>query len=339
MSMQLRIGLVSTLASPVIPGEGGSVEGLVGTLANELTRRGHEVTLFASGDSEVECRVVATFPRPYGVPGGLADWHMCEWSNLATAVEQSSSLDVLHSHVYLWGLPLERFSSAPMIHTTHVRPWADDAAFVGLSPRTRIIAISEKQWQAYPSVTPMAVVHHGVDPGLFVFRCDPEDYVCWIGRFVPGKGVLQAIEMAQALGVRLVLAAPPNAYYETHVRAHVDGKLVEYVGAVGGEERSRLLGGARAVLYPVQEPEPFGLVLIEAMMCGTPVIALELGAASEVVDDGRTGILLRHPEDVAEAYQSALRLDRRSIRDIAVSRFSAERMVDGYEAAYLAVAR
>jgi glycosyltransferase involved in cell wall biosynthesis len=241
---------------------------------------------------------------------------------------------VLHSHVYLWGLPLERLSKAPMVHTLHVCPDEDAARLWAMHQDACVTALSEYQWSAFPGLRPAAVIHHGVDAGQFTFREEPDDYICFFGRFTRGKGPRAAIAAARSLGLRLVLAGPRNEYFDKKIEPIVDGRTVEYVGPVGGAKRDRLLGGARALLYPLQEPEPFGLVPVEAMMCGTPVAAIRLGAVGEIVEEGATGCCAATADDFSTAVTRALALDRRRVRDRAASRFSSERMVQGYVRVY-----
>src|SRR5262245_15033647 len=251
----MRIAQISTLATPVRREQSGSVESLVWLLTRELTRMGHEVTVFAAAGSQIDGRLVATLPGPYATDGAPDDWQLCEWINLCRAVEQAAEFDVLHSHAYLWGRPLESLSRAPIVHTLHVLPERDAARLYALTPRAYLTALSAHQWCEFPEVHPTATIHHGVDPAQFTFRAVPEDYVCFLGRFTWSKGPLEAIAAARAAGLRLLLAGPPDDYYHDQIRPHVDGRSVEYVGYVTGAARDRLLGGARALLYPVQYPE------------------------------------------------------------------------------------
>ena len=322
----MRIALVSTLGTPVRREGSGSVEGLLWLMARELARMGHEVTVFGAAGSEIEGEVVATLPGPYGVAGAPDDWHLCEWINLCRAVEQSVRFDVLHSHAYLWGLPLESLSKAPMLHSLHVCPHSSEARLRDLYPGAAASAISHYQWSHLPQARPVAVIHHGVDGEQFTFCPQPEDYLLYLGRFTAGNGPVQAIAAARAAGMRLVLAGPANDYFRAHVKPLVDGWSVEYAGSVTGMERSRLLGGAMALLYPIQEPEPFGLVPVEAMMCGTPVVATRLGAIPEIVEEGVSGYLADTLDDLPQLLTRCLTLDRRRVRERAEARVSGERM-------------
>ena len=330
----MRIAQIATVECPVRQQHAGSIEGLVWLLTHELTRLGHEVTVFAAPDSETDGELVATLPGHVGAAGVPDDWEICEWINLCGAVAQSGRFDVVHSHAYLWGLPLERLSRAPMVHTLHTWPHEVDAQLWSLAPKATVTAISDAQWQRYPSLHPAAVIPHGVDSSQFTFQPQPQDYLCYLGRFTWGKDPCAAIAAAQTLGLRLLLAGPADEYYHENVEPFVDGKQVEYIGWVGGAERDQLLGNARALLYPIREPEPFGLVLVEAMLCGTPVAAVRLGAVPEVVDEGVTGYSVLSPDDYPEAVQKALALDRRRVRDRAAERFSAERMARQYVEVY-----
>ena len=204
-------------------------------------------------------------------------------------------------------------------------------------PEACISAVSETQWAAYTDLRPAAVIPHGIDVAAHTFRAEPDDYLCWLGRFQPGKGTLEAIEIARSLDLRLLLAGYENEYFDEAIAPRVDGTAVEYVGPVGPAERDALLGGARALLYPVLAPEPFGLVLVEAMMSGTPVAAFGLGAAPEIVEEGVTGAVEPPGGELATAVQRCLRLDRGRVRERARARFGGDRMAAQYAQLYARV--
>jgi glycosyltransferase involved in cell wall biosynthesis len=330
----MRIAQVSTLSAPVREETTGSVEAWVWLLTRELVRLGHEVTVFGSADSQVPGKLVATQPGAYGRNGAIDDWQLCEWLNLCRAVERAGEFDVLHSHAYLWGVPLVRFTQTPMLHTMHIVPDQNAAQLWAAYPDVNVSAISHRQWSEYPHLKPAAVIHHGVDVSKFPFRETPDDYVCYLGRFVGGKGPRHAITIARKLGMKLIMAGPPNAYFREQVQPLIDGTLVQYAGFVKGDERSKLLGGARALLYPIQYPESFGLVLLEAMLCGTPVAAMRMGAVPEVLDEGITGHSAATLDELPAAVLKCLALERHKVRRWAEARFSVEVMTKQYERLY-----
>jgi glycosyltransferase involved in cell wall biosynthesis len=201
-------------------------------------------------------------------------------------------------------------------------------------PEAPFVAISNEQARLLNGLNVVETVLHGIDTDNFTFREKPDDYLLFLGRFTEGKGVLQAIEIAKRTGIRLILAAAEDDYYREHVAPHVDGRHIVYYGEADFDAKVKLYGGARALLYPIQSREPFGLVLAEAMACGTPVAALDRGAVGEVVDEGVTGMIFCDLEQMANNLPRLFDLDRRRVRDRAVARFGAARMVNEYVAVY-----
>jgi glycosyltransferase involved in cell wall biosynthesis len=326
----MRIGLVSTVSAPVREDSGGSVEAWTWLMARELTRLGHQITVFGCQGSFADAEIVVTLPGPYGAPGGYDDWQLCEWINLCSAIEQSSRLDVLHTQAYLWGVPLQRMARTPMVHTLHIMPDTNNARLWESTPGTCVTAISNQQWRDYPHLRPAAIIPHGVDISQFSFREKPDDYLLYLGRFTSGKGPIQAIEAARACGLRLLMAGPENPYFREKIKPLIDGRTVEYVGYARPAERSKLLGGARALLYPIQYPESFGLVLVEAMLCGTPVAAMRQGAVQEIIEEGISGFSASTTEGIVQLIPRCFDLDRCRIRREAEKRFSAEGMANMY---------
>ncbi|MDB6018587.1 MAG: glycosyl transferase group 1 [Pedosphaera sp.] len=330
----MRIALVPTVSAPVRKDSRGSVEAWTWLLARELIRLNHQVTVFGCGGSETESDFIETMPGPYGAPGSPDDWHLCEWVNLCSAVAQSNRFDILHTQAYLWGIPLQPLSRAPLVHTIHIVPDDNAARLWEFSPSACVTAISNHQWSARPQLAPAAIIPHGVDASQFTFREMPDDYVLYLGRFTSGKGPIQAIETARSLGLRLLMAGPENPYFREKIKPLIDGRSVEYVGFARGVERDRLLGGARALLYPIQYPESFGLVLVEAMLCGTPIAAMRLGAVPEIIEENLTGCMTANAEEFEAAVTKCFSLDRRVIREHAERQFSAERMARHYAKVY-----
>ena len=332
----MRIAQISSVASATPPAKSGSVQLMTSLLTEGLVAAGHDVTLFATGDSTTSARLHASFPRGYWDDEQMWPWELYEMLNLAAAVERSREFDIIHYQAayYPMALAFMRLSAAPVVQTLHHSPRPSELALYGAYPDARFIAISAEQARRLGPRQVAGTVHHGIDTDAFACRDEPEDYLLFLGRFTEGKGVLQAIEAARLAGLRLVLAAATEPYYHAVVAPHVDGVNVVYAGEADHATKVRLLGGAKALLYPVQEAEPFGLVLVEAMACGTPVAALDKGAVPEIVDDGITGGVFGSVSELAAGLPRLFALDRRRVREQAVARFGVARMTREYLAVY-----
>jgi glycosyltransferase involved in cell wall biosynthesis len=302
-----------------------------------LVRRGHDVTLCATGDSQTSAALHAVYPRGYEDDPDLWGWQFHDTAHVASVLERAGDFDVIHSHVYHFALPFARLVRTPVLHTCHVMPDDDVLAVFARYPEAQVAALSRYQRRAYRGVRDVAVVPNGIDTATFPFGPAPGDYLLFLGRLMPEKGPAEAIVVAKAVGRPLVLAGPLDEdrdYFHTRIEPLIDGRAVRYVGRVGAAERNRLLAGAAALVYPVLSPEPFGLVLAEAMACGTPVVAHGLGAVPEIVDDGVTGFIAPDLESLAARVPDAVALDRARVREVATARFDYRRMADGYEAVY-----
>jgi glycosyltransferase involved in cell wall biosynthesis len=334
--MKMRIAHVAPVATTIPPPKSGSVETMTSLLTEGLVARGHDVTLFATGDSDTKARLAATYPQGYWHDLNMWPWELYEMLNLAHAVERAAEFDIIHYEAayYPMSLAFTRLCPAPILQTLHHSPSAAEVKLWSRYPEAPFVAISNEQARLLTGVNVIDTVLHGIDTDRFTFRETPEDYLLFLGRFTEGKGVLQAIEIAKRLGMRLILAAADDAYYRETIAPHVDGRLITYFGEADFSAKVALYGGARALLYPIQAREPFGLVLAEAMACGTPVAALDRGAVREVVDEGVTGIVFDDLEQMVNELPRVFDLDRRRVRTQAVARFGVSRMVDGYVAVY-----
>ena len=332
----LRIAHVAPVATTIPPPKSGSVETMTSLLTEGLVARGHDVTLFATADSKTNARLNALYPHGYWHDEHMWPWELYEMLNLAAAVERASEFDIIHYEAayYPMSLAFTRLSSKPIVQTLHHSPSAAEVALWSRYPEAPFVAISNEQAGLLKGLNVAGTVLHGIDTDNFTFRAEPEDYLLFLGRFTEGKGVLQAIEIAKRLGIRLILAAAEGEYYREKVAPHVDGRRVIYYGEADNAAKVKLYGGARALIYPIQAREPFGLVLAEAMACGTPVAALDRGAVREVVDEGITGMVFDDLEQMANDLPRVFDLDRRRIRDRAVERFGVARMVKEYVAVY-----
>lgn len=332
----LRIALVAPVATSVPPARTGSIEAVTALLADGLVARGHDVTLFATGTSKTRARLHATFSQGYRHDDTLWPWDLCELFNIAAAVERGASFDVIHcqAEYHPIALACTRLSPAPVLQTIHHAPTSVEVRLWSQYPEAPFVAVSETQRRLLAGLNVVGTVHHAVDAVAFPFQAQPGDYLVFLGRFTEGKGVLAAIEVARRTGMRLLLAAAANDYYRDVVAPLVDGRSIVYAGEVNHAEAALLLGGARALLYTVQTAEPFGLVLAEAMACGTPAAALDRGAVSELIDDGVTGGVFADVEGLIAGLPRVLALDRRRVHERAVERFGVDRMVDGYVGIY-----
>jgi glycosyltransferase involved in cell wall biosynthesis len=328
----LRIAHVGPVATSIPPLKSGSVQMMTSLLNEGLVARGHDVTLFATGDSVTSSKLHSLFPHGYWHDGEMWPWELYEMMNLAAAVERAEQFDIIHFQAayYPMGLPFSRLSGTPLVQTLHHSPAPAEVALWLRYPDAPFVAISKEQGRLLAGLNVVGIALHGIDTDRFIFREKPDDYLLFLGRFTEGKGVLQAIEVAQRVGMKLILAAAEEPYYRETIAPHVDGRQVVYFGEADFEAKVKLYGGARALLYPIQAREPFGLVLAEAMACGTPVAALDRGAVREVVDDGVTGLIFDDLEAMIAGLRRVFNLDRRAVHDRAVERFGIYRMVDQY---------
>jgi glycosyltransferase involved in cell wall biosynthesis len=332
----MRIAHVGPVATSIPPPKSGSVETMTSLLTEGLVRRGHDVTLFATADSKTNATLHAIYPHGYRHDEHMWPWELYEMLNLAAAVERANQFDLIHyeAEYYPMSLAFARLSAAPILQTLHYAPSHPEIALWSLYPEAPFVAISKEQEKLLGNLNVIGTVLHGIDTDAFRFFPQPDDYLLFLGRFTEGKGVLQAIEVARRVGTRLILAAAEDEYYRDRVAPHVDGTQIIYAGEADLAEKIQLYGGARALLYPVQSPEPFGLVLAEAMSCGTPVAALDRGAVREVIDDGVTGVVFQNLDQMTSGLSRVFELDRLRVRQRTVARFGADRMVDEYLTMY-----
>ena len=334
MADRLRIAELAPVAMPVRPGEGDSIEQLVSLLTEELVRRGHDVTLFATGDSVTTAELRSCYAHGYRESKELWDWRVPETLSAAWAFEQANDFDVVHSHSYHFALPFTRLVSTPVVHTYHVQLGPEVLQGFRRYPEAHLVAISNFQRSELDGFDHVPVIHNGIDADAFPFSAKRGEYLAFLGRMIPSKGAGEAVRVARELDIPLIMAGPSTDWFERDVRPAIDDRHVRYEGAVDAAGRNELLAGAAALLYPITYPEPFGLVMVEAMACGTPVAAFGVGAVPEVVEQGVGGRWVPPGERLGEAVESAVQLDRRRVRQAAVERFDYRRMVDAYERLY-----
>ena len=332
--MGLRIAQIAPVAAAVRPGVGDSIEQLVGLLCDELVRRGHEVTLYATGDSVTTARLRSLLPRGYDDDPHLWDWQYSEMLHASAAFEHAADYDVVHAHDLHFALPFAGLVDVPIVDTQHIDGSPDVRAAQRRAANVHVVVASEEQRRALGDGIRATVIPHGIDIQAFPFSPAGGEDLLFLGRMIPDKGPLEAIQIARAAGRRIVLAGPLVDGFDLGLDAEVDGDQVQYVGRVDHATRNRLLGDAAALLFPVRYPEPFGLVMVEAMACGTPVLGVELGAVGEIVEDGVTGYTSPSWEGLSELVDPAVALDRLAIRERALAHHDVHRMVDDYVALY-----
>ena len=341
----MRIAQIAPLFESVPPKLYGGTERVVSWLTEELVRQGHDVTLFASGDSVTSGRLVPMCPRAlWGDPRCREPLphHVREVSR---AVLSADAFDVLHFHTDFVQFPLIRASGCPAITTLHGQLSAfDHGALFAEYDDVGLVSISDSQRRPVPDANWLATVHHGMPLDLHRYRPLGGDYLAFLGRASPEKGLDRAIEIACRLKMKLKVAVricdDERAYYSEVIAPLVKkaGRWVEMIGEVGGAEKDRFLGEARAMLFPIDWQEPFGLVMIEAMACGTPVIAYRNGSVEEVIDHGATGFVVGSIEEAVAATRAASGLDRALCRSTFERRFGVARMARDYLEVYRAVA-
>jgi glycosyltransferase involved in cell wall biosynthesis len=335
----MRIAQIAPLAEPVPPEMYGGTERVVSLLTEELVRRGHEVTLFASGDSETAARLVAVTPQALRLTGEDVDHYVSLMLELGMVFDGADQFDVIHSHVDYFALPFARHVTTPVVTTLHGRlDLAGLPTIYGRYSEAPVVSISDSQREPLPGANWAATVYNGTDLTRFTFNETGGDYFAFVGRICPEKNIEGAIAIARQTGVPLRIAAkvdPVDAdYHESVVKPLMDSRQVEFLGELGDEDKDELLGSARALLFPVDWPEPFGLAMTEAMACGTPVLALRRGSVPEVVEDGVTGFVRDSEDELAAVAHDVDRLSRRACRERVERHFSVDVMTDGYEAVY-----
>jgi glycosyltransferase involved in cell wall biosynthesis len=334
----LRIAQVAPLFERVPPVTYGGTERVVAYLTDALVELGHEVTLFASGDSCTRARLVPVAPRSLRVDTTCRDTMAPQIRELELVSRMAHRFDVIHFHTGFLHLPLARHLP-PSVTTMHGR--LDMHELVPLMHDFRdapFVSISNHQRRPFPDQRWCATVYHGLPPGLLPFRATPCDYVAFVGRISPEKRLDRAIEIARRAGLELRIAAKIDAadkdYFEAEIAPLMDQPHVRYLGEIGEAEKGALLGGARALLFPIDWPEPFGMVVIEALSCGTPVLAWPEGSVPELLEPGVTGWIVDSIDAAVDALRRVDTIDRAACRAAFETRFTAARMARDYVAVY-----
>jgi glycosyltransferase involved in cell wall biosynthesis len=331
---RMRIAVLAPISWRVPPRHYGPWELFASLLTEGLVARGHDVTLFATGDSETSSRLCSVIPRGWSEDPSV-DPKVAECLHISEVFERASEFDVIHNNFDFLPLTYSRLTSTPVITTIHGFSSPDIVpVYAKYNRNTFYVAISESD--RHPALDYLATINHGIDMGAFTCNAAPGSYLAFFGRIHPDKGVVAAIDAAEQAGIPLRIGGiiQDETYFEEEVVPRLDPERVQFVGSVQAENRSSFLGGAVALLHLIDFDEPFGLSVVEAMACGTPVIAFDRGSMSELIVEGVTGSVVTDVDSAAAAAKKLDQFDRRAVRASVVQRFSADRMVDAYVAAY-----
>jgi glycosyltransferase involved in cell wall biosynthesis len=335
----MRIAQVAPLYESVPPKLYGGTERVVSYLTEELVHQGHEVTLFASGDSTTQARLISPCPQALRLDRKCVDQLAHHLVLLDQVFERLEEFDVIHFHIDYLHYPVSRWHQIPHLTTMHGRLDLPD-----LQPlyerffQEPVVSISDAQRSSLPWINWLGTVYHGLPEKLHTFHPKPDKYLAFVGRISPEKRVDRAIEIASRCGRELKIAAKIDAvdrkYYEQVIEPLLGQPGVEYVGEIGEHEKNDFLGNAYALLFPIDWPEPFGLVMIESLACGTPVVAWRAGSVPEVIDEDVTGFVCETIDEAVEAVERVGKLSRAGCRQVFENRFSAARMAKDYVQIY-----
>jgi glycosyltransferase involved in cell wall biosynthesis len=337
----MKIAQIAPIGERVPPKKYGGTERVVHALTEELVKRGHEVTLFASGDSQTSAKLVSVFPTSlreshYEDFYGTNFWSML---NIGNAYLKQDKFDIIHDHNEHFSLPTANLATTPVVMTLHSAFNSQNKKLYETLNNVNFVSISHSQAIPAPSLNYVGNVHHGMDMRHYRFSRENDGYLLFVGRMNPEKGVHHAVAVAEYLGLPLIIAAKldksriEQEYYKKMIEPRLNDQI-RWIGEVAEDERNKLMSRALCMLHPVTWREPFGLTLIEAMACGAPVVAFNRGSIKEIIFDKKTGYVVEDEIEMIEAIKQIDKIKRIDCRNHALENFSAERMADGYEAIY-----
>jgi len=337
----VRIAQVAPLWERVPPPAYGGIELVVSLLTDELVQRGHEVTLFASGDSITQAKLISVHPQALRLDSSVKEYGIYEMLQMSQVYERASEFDVIHSHMGCVTLPYTKLVKTPTVHTLHGVFTPDNRKMFTYAKAQPYVSISNTQRELDLQLNCVATVYNGIDVSSHKFFPQPNEppYLAFLARMSPEKGPHHAIAIAKATGLMLKMAGKVDVvdreFFENEIKPHVDGAQIQFLGEANHQQKNNLMGGAIATLFPITWREPFGLVMTESMAAGTPVIAMRLGSTPEVIKPGVSGFLCDTVEECVKAVQQVGSLDRFACREYVSNHFSVKQMTDGYEAVYL----
>lgn len=333
----MKIAQLAPLWIPVPPYTYGGTELVVSWLSDELVKRGHEVTLFATGDSKTKANLVPIWPKSLW-RAKLDAPHAVFSLMYEKLSDMEKEFDIIHDHCEFYTAPFSRFFKTPIVSTIHHPMYEEMIILFKKFPKIFYVAISKSQRKSAPGVNFIKTIYHGLPIEKYEFNEKPGDYLLWLSKITPEKGLAEAIEVAKRIGQKLIVSGViPKEYqdfFEYRIQPMIDGKQIQFVGAANFEKKVELFKQAKAFLYPIKRPEPFGLVVIEAMACGTPVIAYKAGAMSELIKDEKTGFLVASKEEMIKAVEKISQIKRIDCHRHVGRKFSLRKMINKYEALY-----
>lgn len=337
----MRIAQIAPISERVPPKRYGGTERIVFELTEELVRRGHDVTLFASGDSIISAKLASVLPvslRESNIknPYGLSEY---TFLNFGLAYDRQAEFDIIHDHNYAISIPTAAMAKTPVIMTVHGALHEENIPLYQSFPQINLVTISKAQSPKRSSLHIVGTVYHGQTMGHYPFGKQHEGYLLFVGRMHKEKGVHHAIEVARRLDLPLIIAARVAdvdvEYFTAYIKPKLTDKII-WIGEVNEQERNELMSKAMCFLHPVTWPEPFGLTMIESMACGAPVVAFNKGSIPEVVNDGYSGYVVENIEQMVDGVKKVIdnAISRKNCREYALNTFSVQQMTDGYEAIY-----
>lgn len=336
----MRIAQIAPLWERVPPPAYGGTELIVSLLTEELVRQGHEVTLFASGDSITTATLEPIHPQALRLDNSVKEYGIYEMLQLSQVYQRADEFDIIHSHMGCSALPYAPLVKTPTVHTLHGIFTPDNEKMFIHAHKQPYVSISHAQREPRLGLNCVATVYNGIDLSTYTYFPKPSDppYLVFLGRISPEKGTHHAIEIAKRSGWHLKIAGKVDRvdvdYYENEIKPHIDGQQIVYLGEANHTQKNILMGNAYATLFPITWREPFGLVMVESMASGTPVIAIEMGSTREVIAHGKTGLLCKNVDECVAAIDQVANLSRQACRDHVEANFSVRRMADGYLEVY-----